>query len=1762
MGSQAFFQKKSSIQGKGFKHDRGRNPYADVALLHDLVTIESVDEIGNQTPISNGYTTGQPRANAVPIAMKLRLPSRLVQALLTTCAAALATTSQVYAAIPEDYTQVIITCEDDLSMYTESESIAFILAADIENYNYRIVSDRQYWTGSASQEQSLTFNCFYIDSQDGGVLWVQEQLDMNGLKELNIGGNNTQGTDYSSLQGGAVYGEYGSNINFIGNETVTFANDEVKTDYEAFGGAISGHDINMSNNDKVYFDTNVASATDDFYYATSDSDKQAAGGAIYTTSGSINITKNIEVDFIYNNAVTQKTYYGSGYEGMAVSCGGALYGPSIDISGNGDVMFRDNFLHAASGYAYYDSQGGTVFIPVYGTCGRGGAIYGDSVNLSKNETIVFQYNNATASGSTCGGAIYGNSISLIDNGSVTFKGNRVYASYDLLYPPASADEISSYGGALYGDVVTISGNDAVNFDNNFADTAGGAIYAGSLSVTGNGHVEFRRNYEYGDMENKFQRRLRGVYLSGSALELSAGAEQDIVFYDTLTAKQSNGELTVSFNAPYQDSSGVSHSGAGDIVFSGIHAAEDLQSGGGTYTQQELVNSLTSEVYATTNLYGGRLRIEDGAVYKGNGINVVTDSGATLALRDATLAHSGYDIALNATASLSLEGVNAIVADHLMMGDGSAMQVKLGDVNAAGALLTLSGDWVQSGHLDIDVTYSEAAATSPMRILDTLGSSVPQGWKAENISVNGTTFDKLQWSDGILYLNLTGAAIPDLPDLVWNGGDKHWNYTSENWLADGSAANYVSGAKVHFGNTGAGTITLEGLLAPRSIEVDSASSYTWNGSGKITGGTKLSKGGTGTLTINTINDYAGGTKLTAGTLVMGSGNALGSGDVYIEGGTLDLGGYAIQGERLHFSGAGVHGLRNGAIDGAAYFSGGDFTGNNLTFNNSALFENAGTISFECNRSVYNKDVHGGALQAVGSVTIQGAENVNLSGRVEVTVEGSEWYAAEAKGSGIYGKTIAFDHNGAVGIENNAINTCYNQYENMLWRDMPSGEYDPYYMYQSIAQGGAIFGETGAAVSISNNKSVSLTCNEAFAGGSSMLDDASTSSINAVALGGAIYVGNYSKIQINDNETVEIKDNSAGAFNAGGWGAAESHGGAIYAGNDSTIEICRNDEVTFAGNYAQRGSSIYIDGGSVDINNNGNVLFSGESETGGWSASAAISVGAYGGSLSMCDNKEVVFNRNINNGGYDTDYAGAISLFDDVLIRGNDSISFIENIGIYAGAIYASHVNVSHNGIVTFSNNEGVANYSAAGAINAYMLSICDNHDVSFIENRTYWNVGCGTIYGNDVQICGNDNVVFKGNILLSANKLDALTAKNLSLYAGENQTITFYDPISVGRNSYGVVVEYNGKREGADGETQFGSGDIIFSGAFAAEYAEESVLDLEASLTSEVYATTNLYGGRLRVEDGAIYKGKGINVAENSGATLLLANGSLEQAGYDVVLNAGTILDLTGENNITASSLVLKGGSSVKLAEGTNLNIGETMNLESRQASEMAITCDTIVSASKISATDGMGLLENVNMSTAGNYTIENMTISGSLIDVGENTTMYLVNVEIKPDTRITDEAAWLDMEATHGWLDERNASITGQHLTTEESTLYLTGKTSQSLTMTAGSKVVELTSSMFDSVTLTGTDLWLDMQAIAGEFKGTDYVTLDFRDLAHELSNAQVDVDKLQVYATLDGEKYLRAYSTASGGLITTLCFQVPEPATGTLSLLALAALAARRRRK
>ncbi len=138
-------------------------------------------------------------------------------------------------------------------------------------------------------------------------------------------------------------------------------------------------------------------------------------------------------------------------------------------------------------------------------------------------------------------------------------------------------------------------------------------------------------------------------------------------------------------------------------------------------------------------------------------------------------------------------------------------------------------------------------------------------------------------------------------LVWSGGANAWslNKTSDlptaaaGWTADArnKAYNsyYTDGRDVLFAGNGSGDVSLTGRLAPKSVRVDSASDYTFTGSGSLTGGMKLTKQGAGTLTLNMANSYTGGTELNSGTLVTKHANALGTGALTMNGGGLDIGG---------------------------------------------------------------------------------------------------------------------------------------------------------------------------------------------------------------------------------------------------------------------------------------------------------------------------------------------------------------------------------------------------------------------------------------------------------------------------------------------------------------------------------------------------------------------------------------------------------------------------------------------------------------------------------------------------------------------------------------------------------------------------------------------------------------------------------------------------------------------------------------------------------
>jgi fibronectin-binding autotransporter adhesin len=158
------------------------------------------------------------------------------------------------------------------------------------------------------------------------------------------------------------------------------------------------------------------------------------------------------------------------------------------------------------------------------------------------------------------------------------------------------------------------------------------------------------------------------------------------------------------------------------------------------------------------------------------------------------------------------------------------------------------------------------------------------------------------------------------NLTWVGGQASnaWDVkTTTNW-AGASDSLFYNTDQVTFDNSSANTtvnIASSGVM-PGAIIVNSTQNYVFAGTGKITGGTSLTKAGSGSLTINTSNDFTGPITINGGKIILGSVAALGStsstsGALTINnGGTLDLNVQQLYAKPITVQGTGSDG--NGAI----------------------------------------------------------------------------------------------------------------------------------------------------------------------------------------------------------------------------------------------------------------------------------------------------------------------------------------------------------------------------------------------------------------------------------------------------------------------------------------------------------------------------------------------------------------------------------------------------------------------------------------------------------------------------------------------------------------------------------------------------------------------------------------------------------------------------------------------------------------------------------
>ena len=358
----------------------------------------------------------------------------------------------------------------------------------------------------------------------------------------------------------------------------------------------------------------------------------------------------------------------------------------------------------------------------------------------------------------------------------------------------------------------------------------------------------------------------------------------------------------------------------------------LTGGGGTGASVALSALTPNDTDAgLTKINSGVLTLTAANTYAG----ATTINGGILVLSGSGAVNSSSGITINGSGAKLLQTSSAAIAPSvsltqgILTGNGTADTVNVGA--GTGAVVS-NNDGVVGAPLTIGTLNFNGAATvnthsssTSAPIITTTLSSNAAGTVTINPSAafwaDGATYDLVSYGGGSIggagfgqfalgtvtnlsarqsqTLGNSGTAITlsitgDTP--YWSGnGDGKWNVDSvNNWqlVSNNNLAVFLATDNVLFNDTatGAGPISVDidlANVAPTSTTFNSSKDYVLNSTGGfgISSGA-LVKSGTGKVTLNTANTYAGGTTVNGGTLILGNASAIGTGTLTLSGGNLD------------------------------------------------------------------------------------------------------------------------------------------------------------------------------------------------------------------------------------------------------------------------------------------------------------------------------------------------------------------------------------------------------------------------------------------------------------------------------------------------------------------------------------------------------------------------------------------------------------------------------------------------------------------------------------------------------------------------------------------------------------------------------------------------------------------------------------------------------------------------------------------------------------
>jgi autotransporter-associated beta strand protein len=592
------------------------------------------------------------------------------------------------------------------------------------------------------------------------------------------------------------------------------------------------------------------------------------------------------------------------------------------------------------------------------TVQAGGTLGGGDLSIDAGAYLFF---NGTTTSSTVSGKVSG-SGSLSKNGTA-----------ELIF---SGDN-SNYSGkvTLSGGTLTFKGGPS-------------ALGSGELQVTGNSWI---KGYAGELVNNKVNITADQLYLDGTNMVFTNGITMEggsnVRIYGGTVVLASDlrntgsGKLTVDAGATLQlGNGGTSGTINGGLAFNQVNGnlsfkrSDDINYSGVLSGSSRLIQSGTGNLTISgVNTYTGWTSVTMGTM--------TVAAGAKLGTGELYVA-AGARLVVNADMSLTAAATSLISGDTNISGKLSGS----GAISKTGGESTFSGD---NSNYSGKVTLSGGSLTF---------QAGPSALGSGDLEVNRTSWikgyagvlvnNKVNITAGQLYLDGTSMVFTN---GITMGGSSNVRIFGGTTVLASDLSNTGSGkitvdrySTLQLGNGGTKG-TINGGFAFSQVDGNLAFNHSDDitYSGVLSGFARLTQAGTGNLTVTGVNTYSEMTLVSAGTLTLAVGGALGTGNLLVAGGAkfVALGNMTIaDGKNVTIDGTStISGKLSGG--GALIKNGAGesvFSGDNNGYGGTVTL-NAGTLTFTGGKSALGN----GDLTITGNATILGDAGVLLNNKIFIT-----------------------------------------------------------------------------------------------------------------------------------------------------------------------------------------------------------------------------------------------------------------------------------------------------------------------------------------------------------------------------------------------------------------------------------------------------------------------------------------------------------------------------------------------------------------------------------------------------------------------------------------------------------------------------------------------------------------------------------------------------------------------------------------------------------